>query len=171
MTFAESKDCFLSANDLALMLKLDYQAFDQTLPNGGWRGLANNGCELEATKLVEIYHLHHYEDLLPWQARVLYWHAGQVYAALSQTELAVARFKKSYNSNEKNDDKLKWNSYVKGSIAFLEHDFKALIVARDELRKADKIQPNPNLKFLEAFVRCFNKSYKEAYNPNCKLSD
>jgi hypothetical protein len=150
------------------MLKLDYKAFDQTLPDGGWRGLANKGCELEATKMLEIYHLHHYDELLPWQSRILYWHAGQVYAMQNQTDLALMRFRKSYDSDEKPGDMFKWNSYVKGSIAFLEHDMKALVAARDELKLVDKTQAHPNLKFLEAFIRCFNKTYKEAYNPTCK---
>lgn len=162
----DSKDCLLSPNDLSEMLKLDFKSFDQTLPNGGWRGLANKGCELEAAKVVEIYHLHHYDNLAPWQARILYWHAGQVYAMQDLTDLAIVRFKKSYNSEEKADDKFKWNAYVKGSIAFLERDMSSLIEARDELKSAST-DARQNLKILESFIRCFKKNYKEAYNSDC----
>ena len=165
---SDSVDCLLSAAQLAEYLKLDYKGFDQTLPNGGWRGLDNKGCSLEATKLVEIYHLHHLGALEDWQNRILYWHAGQVYAMLGQSELALARFKKSYNPNEKPDGSINWNGYVDGSIAFLEHDLNKLLKARDKLRVASDGQPDANFKFLDAFVRCFKKPYKEAYNPSCK---
>jgi hypothetical protein len=157
----------LTGAQLSEYLRLDFKSFDQTLPDGGWRGLENRGCSLEATKLVEIYHLHHLGELEPWQTRILYWHAGQVYAMQDLSDLALARFKKSFDPEEKPEDNLKWNSYVRGSIAFLEHNLDQLIKARDELRAANKVNPNPNLKFLEAFVRCFKKSYKEAYNPDC----
>jgi hypothetical protein len=166
--FADTKDCLLSGQQLDAYLKLDYKSFDQTLPDGGWRGLEGKGCDLESVKLIEIYHLHHMDELNPSQAIILYWHAGQVYAMQDLTDLALARFKKSYNPSEKADDTFKWNSYVKGSIAFLEKDMKTLIKARDELRAVNQIESNPNLKFLESFIRCFKKSYREAYDPECK---
>ncbi|MBK9293146.1 MAG: hypothetical protein IPM57_01685 [Oligoflexia bacterium] len=167
-TWAEDrKECLLSPSNLSEMLKLSYKSFDQTLPDGGWRGLANKGCELEATKVLEIYHLHHYDELAPWQAQILYWHAGQMYAMQGLTDLALARFKKSYSTEEKADDKFKWNAYVKGSIAFLEHDMNSLTKARDELKSANT-DAQSNFKILESFIRCFKKSYKEAYNHDCK---
>lgn len=168
LTLAESQNCQITATQLADYLKLDFKSFDQTLPDGGWRGLANRGCELEATKLVEIYHLHHFDILEAWQSRILYWHAGQVYAMQGLTELAIARFEKSFDPLEKADAPLKWNSYVRGSIAFLKRDKDGLIKARDHLRAGNGSKPDPNLKILEAFVRCFQKPYKEAYNPDCK---
>lgn len=147
------------------MLKLDYKAFDQSQPNGGWRGIADN---VEAGKVLDAYNVQHRETLTPSQLGIITWHAGQTYAFANLNDLAIARFKKSFNKDESPTDTFKWNSYVKGSIAFLEHDMKKLIESRDELRAVNKIEPNGNLKFLEAFARCFKKTYSEAYGTDCK---
>ncbi len=143
------------------LLKLDYIAFDQTLPNGGWRAITDN---IEGAKVIDAYHLHNLEKLTTQQSRILYWHAGQRYASGDLNDVAINRFNKSYDPNEKANDPFKWNSYVRGTIAFLEHDMKMLVQARDELRQTSS---NPNLRILEAFIRCFNKTYKEAYSSSC----
>jgi hypothetical protein len=145
------------------LMALDYQAFDQTPPDGGWRGIVDN---VDAGKTLDAYRVHHLDTLVDWQARVITWHAGQVYAMADLKELGVARFKKSFNPAEPADDQFKWNAYVRGSIAFLEKDKATLIKARDEVLKADP--ENVNGKLLAAFVRCFDKSYKEAYSTDCK---
>jgi hypothetical protein len=147
------------------LLNLDYKSFDQTLPNGGWRGIVD---KVDAGKVLDSYHIHNLEKLEPWQARIIYWHAGQEYAMSGLSQLALARFKKSFNPDQKADDTFRWNSYVKGSIAFLEKDMASLVKSRDELREVDKIERSANLKFLESFIRCFNKTYTEAYDPSCK---
>jgi hypothetical protein len=165
---AENKGCLLSGIQLDSYLKLDYKSFDQALPDGGWRGLSNKGCELEAIKLVEIYHLHHLDDLNESQAQILYWHAGQVYGMQNLNDLAISRFKKSYNPKEKSDDPFKWNSYVDATIAFFEHDLPKLKQARQSLATATASGAANNLKIVDAFIRCIGKPYSVAYNPNCK---
>lgn len=150
-------------SEFQALLKLDYRAFDQNLPDGGWRAILD---DVEAGKVLDSYSIQNSENLKPWQARTILWHAGQAYAMANLTDVALARFRKSYDPDVKPNDTFKWNSYVKGSIAFLEQDIKGLIEARDEMRAANP--SSPNLKILEAFVRCFKKSYKEAYNPNCE---
>ncbi len=46
---APEPDC---SYDLEAMLALDRQAFDQTLPDGGWRSLYERGCYAEAAELI-----------------------------------------------------------------------------------------------------------------------
>lgn len=147
------------------MLSLDFASFDQSMPNGAWRGIRD---PFEAAKTIDTYHLHHAEKLRDDERRILYWHAGQSYATAGLYQLAITRFEKSYDPQEKPSAEFKWNAYVRGSIAFLKKDLKTLTKARDELREADRGKPSPNRKVLESFVRCFKKTYEEAYSPDCK---
>lgn len=70
---ASIPDCTISETELQEYLKMDYQSFDQSLPDGGWRGIANRGCNFEAGKLIDIYHLQNIDNLLAWQSRILFW--------------------------------------------------------------------------------------------------
>ena len=71
-----------------------------------------------------------------------------------------------------------WNFYIDGTIAFLERDREGLTEAIARLRaipqptsasmyRADGspifVDWPPNLKVLQAFERCWEKSYAEAY--------
>ncbi len=152
-------------SEFQALMKLDYVAFDQTLPNGGWRAIVD---KVEAGKVLDAYHVHNLDTLAPWQARVIYWHAGQVYAMADLNDLGIARFEKSYNPAEKSDEKSKWNAYVRGTIAFLKHDRSILQAARDEMYSADPSDENINRKVLDSLLRCFNKPYRDAYDPDCK---
>jgi hypothetical protein len=140
------------------LMKLDYNSFDQTLPDGGSRAILDH---VDAGKTLDAYLVHNFDSLLEWQRVAITWHAGQAYAKADLTELGIARFKKSYAKDKPADDKSKWNAYVRGSIAFLEHNEAELKQARDEVVNADA--KNVNGKVLDGFLRCFTKTYREAY--------
>jgi hypothetical protein len=144
-------------------MALDYDSFDQSVPNGGWRAIVD---DTEAGKVLDAYNVHNSDVLKPWQKRIIKWHAGQAYGFANLKQLAINRFKKSYNPEEAPDDRFGWNLYVEGSVAFLEQDMTSLVDARDRLKKLNP--GSPNTKILESFVRCFKKPYREAYNPECK---
>lgn len=158
--------------DLEAMLALDRKAFDQTLPDGGWRVLAlKDGCEVAAAELIRAWR-HEKRD----HEGILYWHEGQMRAFGGQTEEAIALFKLTYKSFEL-DAGFGWNNYVDGTIAFLEGDRETLTTAIERQKSLPKPQISmvradgtpaniswpPNLNVLEAFERCWGKSYKEAY--------
>lgn len=165
-SIAEENKCSTSSENLTSILKLDYKSFDQTLPDGGWRDIEQKGCPLEAAKVIDIYHLHHQGDLVAWQERILYWHAGQVYACEGLNELALLRFHKSIDPQEKPDDGFMWNTYVKGSIAFLERDRVSLQKFRDEMANAKK-KSEPNFRIIDAMFHCFDRPYKEVSSGVC----
>ena len=72
--------------DLEAMLALDRKAFDQTLPDGGWRALARtDGCEIAAAELIRAWR-HEKRD----HEAILYWHEGQMRAFGGQTAEAIA---------------------------------------------------------------------------------
>lgn len=158
--------------DLEAMLELDQQAFDQDM-DGGWRPLAaRDGCELAAAELIRAWrHEKRAHD------GILYWHEGQMRAFAGQAEEAVALFELTYNPPEFDAD-FGWNHYVSGTIAFLIRDREHLHAAMDRLRALpapDNLimtRPDgttftmawpPNLNVLEAFDRCWERSYAEAY--------
>lgn len=97
------------------MLELDYHAFDQSLPAGGWRAIVDN---VDAGKTLDAYLIHNNDQLETWQQQVVRWHAGQMYALGDLTVVALARFKTTFRADEPSDDTFGWNAYVKGTIGF-----------------------------------------------------
>ena len=162
--------------DLDAMLTLDRNAFDQDIPDGGWRGLSRDGCYEEAAELIRTWR-HEKRD----HSSILYWHEGQMRAYAGQTEEAVALFRRTYTAPE-NDGDFGWNHYVSGTIAFLRGDREALTAAIDRLSKIPEPANNtftradgtvvqmswpPNMNVLKGFEACWGKPYKDAYGSAC----
>ncbi|MCI1142827.1 hypothetical protein MOP88_11930 [Sphingomonas sp. WKB10] len=96
--------------DRAAMLALDQAAFDQDM-TGGWRKLEQDGCEAEAADLIRDWRIAHKA-----QDTILFWHEGQLRADIGQTAQAIALFRQSYKPAAQ--DRIGWNHYVDGTIAF-----------------------------------------------------
>jgi hypothetical protein len=166
---APAPDC---SYDLEAMLALDRDAFDQDL-QGGWRPLSmKEGCEIAAAELIREWRHTKREH-----ASILYWHEGQMRAFGGQTDEAIALFRLTYKPAEEDAD-FGWNHYVSGTIAFLEGDREQLDAAIARLKTIPEAESSsftlpdgtvvkmswpPNLNVLEAFERCWGKTYKEAY--------
>lgn len=165
----EAPDC---SYDLDAMLALDRDAFDQDM-QGGWRPLGmKEGCEEAAAELIRAWR-HEKRD----HASILYWHEGQMRAFAGQTGEALSLFRLTYKAPEFDAD-FGWNHYVSGTIAFLTRDREYLdrsIAALKAVPRPDGLtmtRPDgstfemawpPNLNVLEAFERCWDKSYADAY--------
>lgn len=161
------------AYDRSAMLALDQNAFDQDM-KGGWRRLADAGCDEAASDLLRDYRIEHPGLSLN---SILYWHEGQMRAFAGQYARAIPLFDQSRHTG---NDPWCWNLYVDGGIAFLKHDRAGLQTARDKLAvwprpsgfTEDQVDPTgekfkviwpPNLDVLDAFLRCFTASYGQAY--------
>ena len=148
-------------------LTLDYQAFDQDM-KGGWRPVGMQGSEIEAAKLLEEYLTRHAEKLEPCQHRTLRWHAGQMQAFAGETTAALGHFRKSYESREVDRQApLRWNAYVRATIAFLQGDLKTLKACREAMQRGpqDPTWVTPNRAIVDRFIAGFgSKSYREAYS-------
>lgn len=167
---APTPDC---SYDVDAMLTLDRDGFDQDM-DGGWRPLgAKEGCEIAAAELIREWR-HEKRD----HTAILYWHEGQLRAFGGQTEEAVALFGRTYKAPDLDAD-FGWNHYVSGSIAFLSRDRERLRKSIENLSAipvADnksftmpdgtvvELEWPPNLSVLEAFERCWEKPYAEAYS-------
>ena len=160
--------------DKPAMMALDERAFDQTM-TGGWRVLANAGCDAQAADLIAEWRAGHPAN--PRTAGLLQWHEGQLRANAGQTARAIALFEAARKPVEL-DAAFGWNLYVDGSTAFLCRDLAGLDTARAKLASL----PRPagyapvgadgkprayawpmNLNILDGFVACWNRSYKQAY--------
>lgn len=67
------------------------------------------------------------------------------------------KMKQAYNDIL--DKKYHWNSYVDGSISFLERDLKKLKAARDKVLAAET--DHPYVETLSDLIRCYERPYKE----------
>ncbi len=155
------------------MLRLDFNAFDQSYDQG-WRVVAEQeGCELAAADLIRNYIEHHQTDHV-----IIVFHEAQLRAKAGQIDRAVELFRQT-RIEDGQMTAFGWNEYVDASIAFLERDRQALVDARDRLTSLTRpsnlgardrhgnpieIEWPPNIGMVNGFVACFDKSYKQAYD-------
>jgi len=143
-------------------LHLDYESFDQR-PGNGWRKLVDAGKHLEAAELIDTY-VAQRDGLEEWQVVNLRFHAGQLYAFVNKENLALARFESAINPKEPNDSPIRWNAYVKATIAFLQKDREGLIRMRNEIANGPEWQGTiPNLNVADRLLANFDNSYAVAY--------
>jgi hypothetical protein len=163
------------------LLSLNEDAFDQDLSGGGggWRAIAAiNGCEISAADLIRDY-----RNLHSSKETIIDWHEGQMRATGGEYLAAIGLFDKSRKTQEQ--DSAGWNQYVDASIAFLKRDKPALVQARDALSKVGappgfdlrngvfeipnnsgkpfRMRWPPNIDVVDGLIKCFEKSYRDAY--------
>lgn len=170
MADAGEPDCRFDSES---MLKLDFNTFDQT-QGQGWRVVAEQtGCELAAADLIRAYIDRHQTNHV-----VIVFYEAQLRAKAGETERAIGLFSQA----RLDDGKMSafgWNEYVDATIAFLEKDRQMLLVARDRLAALEKpenfsardrhgkpmdIEWPPNMRMVDGFVACFDKTYAVAYD-------
>ncbi len=174
--------------DREAMLALDEPAFDQSLPDGGWRRLGTiPGCELAAAELIAAWRERH-----PQASPTVAWHQGQMLAQAGRNAEAIALLVMTRKPTDA--DLAGWNHYLDATVAFLGGDRGALLQARASLagqpypdmrdmpplvdghmelptrpgQPAMRIRWPPNLDVVDGLVRCFGLSYAEAYGPRCR---
>jgi hypothetical protein len=187
---AENNPLATCSVDVDGFLRQDFHNFDQS--QEGWRKIASlEGCEEAAADLISQYRSKHglnvnkmtlgNENREYTNASTLYFHEAQLRAEIGHNSLAKDYFRLAMHESFGD-----WNLYVKATLAFLEKDKRKLKKLRDQLavlpipigftyidedgkRKSGK--PNwwpANLNILDSFLKCFDKSYAEAYhNKKC----
>lgn len=164
-----SDRCRISDREREALLKLDYKSFDQTLPDGGWRRY--DGCDALMQSLLDAYTELHSNTLEPWQRGVLVWHSGQVTAFMGDYPGAIDRMEQTLKKDESPSADFLWNPYVNATIAFLKKDKPALLRERGLLAKGLSPYNQVNLRIVDAFIRCFDSSYRGAYSNTCEPNE
>jgi len=95
-----------------------YEAFDQQ-PGQGWRKTAEMGEYTEAAKLIDKYVRRNQARIPAWQVRNLNFHAGQMYAFAGDYKAAIGRLENALMDVEPAESPVRWNAYVKATMAFL----------------------------------------------------
>lgn len=143
-------------------LELEYDAFDQR-PGKGWRQLAENGKFLDAARLIDQY-IENHKNLDESQRVNLNFHAGQMYAFADDYRTAVDRFNVSTCAAEPSALPIRWNAYVRATIAFLNKDMKHLEECRKEILEGPTFDGGKaNLDVVDRLIKCFDRPYAEAY--------
>jgi hypothetical protein len=149
------------------VLELPSQAFDQDM-KGGWRALVKQqGCERKAADLVRAYRSR-YLAVVP----VLYWHEGQIRAAIGEYKEAISLMEQSRLPN--GQDAFGWNLYVDATVAFLRNDKTGFLDAEHRLGRLKRPEGwdgewPQNESAVVRLRNCFGKSYKVAYGSDCGL--
>ncbi|MBN8554944.1 MAG: hypothetical protein J0L93_05825 [Deltaproteobacteria bacterium] len=165
-----AEECRLTSQQIQDNLKLDWKEFDQT-QNMGHRLLAAKGCYLEAALLTDSYNLQNRDLIDPSKLRILYFHAGQMYAYAELNEVAVSRMMNSLNPKEDMNPELNWNDYVQASVAFLRNDRESLEIFQKKLAAGKASEGNDlNLSVVNNFLKCLGKPYSWPYgrSGDCK---
>lgn len=157
-SLAQNSKCLIQESDWKIYFAMDFQTFDQTLGKG-WRVLSEKDCPIEAAIVIDQYYYRHISTLTQQQKRILYWHAGQNYAAGGLENIALIRFRYSFDPDESIEAPFKWNAYVAATIAFLKKDLKRLIQERDKIAQ----YPNDNginLTIINNMIMCPDSPYR-----------
>lgn len=102
---------------------------------------------------------------MDWQIRIITWHAGQLYAIDQDYVTAQARFENCYDPAEPADAQVLWNDYVHATLAFLNQDLKKLTLHRNRIAQGPDLNgAKANLHVVDGLIKCFGKSYLEAYS-------
>ena len=168
--------------DRQAMLASDVETFDQSFEHG-WRSIANKeGCRIAAANLIAEYRLVRTDLADSRRKFLLIWHEGQLRAFEGQTDQAIALFEQTYRGPPERRTESTWDLYVHATVAFLEKDRATFDAAYRDLlelpepeswaetvartKAAYNYEPvwPSNLNVFEAFERCFEKSYEEAYS-------
>lgn len=157
--------CTITNQQRELLLNLDYMNFDQSLPNGGWRKY--DQCPSIARELLDAYTVKYEKTLTEDQRHVLVWHSGQMSAKLGDYPDAIHKMGQTFRTN----DLFLWNPYAKATIAFLKKDKASLISERNKLARGLSPWGRLNLRKVDAFIRCFDFSYIDAYSGSCQPAE
>lgn len=155
---AQALDCEqLYQAHLKTDLSLDYRAFDQT-EGQGFRALVTKpGCEKQAADLIEAYIAANGA-----KQSSLRWHIAQLRATQGDSVAAI-RYSKTVltDKDDRKPGALRWNDYVRATIAFLEKDRVALQNHREAVAagKDEHFGNALNLKLLDSLLRHFDRDY------------
>lgn len=168
------------SHDWRAILTLDEAAFDQGWL--GWRSVDERaGCEAVAADLIRDYR-HRYR--LPPHRLAM--HEAQMRASAGDYRRARPLFVLAKHKT----DGFGWNDYIDSTLAFLDRDRATLLAARARLAATPRPETHPwfddlgapiaaptlppgtewpyNLPVVDALIRCFDRSYKDAYgNVEC----
>jgi hypothetical protein len=139
----------------ATVLSLPYGEFDQAYGDG-WRSVFERGEGLAAVELIEDY-LKRHPELTVGQRKFLHLHAAQVLALEGRNDRAVRHLDEAASHQKSPELWPDWDDFITATKAFLIHDRKSLLAARERLAAANA----PRLKMADRLIDKFGHSYAD----------
>jgi hypothetical protein len=139
----------------ATVLSLPYSEFDQAYGDG-WRSVFERGEGLAAVELIEDY-LKQHTELTFGQRKFLHLHAAQVLALEGRTNRAVRHLDEAASHQKSPELWQDWDDFIAATKAFLMHDRKSLLAARNRLAAGNA----PRLKMADRLIEKFGRSYAD----------
>ena len=162
---ANATECSISSDEENNLLTMSFDQFDQS--KEGWRHLDGNGCYQQIAALIDRYTNQNETKINEWQKRILFWHAGQLYAFNNEYSIAKQHFLNAIDPNETSDSFMRWNDYAYATIAFLDHDLYALQQHRENIAIGPELNgKKPNLDVIDNLIKYFDEPYSVAYSKN-----
>lgn len=167
-------DCTMSSAEQEALLALPFKQFDQQQGNG-WRPLYARKCYTEAALLLKEYVRRH--PRTAQEQYMLSFHTGQLFALAGEHLEAITWMEKGYSNGK--FDPINWNAFVDANVAFLKHDYKALLKQRTVINQEPPMVDRPgvpkwavgkkmNLDVVDGFIACFKEPYDVAYSDECR---
>ena len=173
-SIAADDQCDLSIAEIEKNIGLEFHDFDQN-PELGWRPYYSHRCYESAGILIERYMAEH--PGLASEHPILPFHAGQMFALSGHYKKAISLMEKAHADSS--SDLVDWNAFVNANIAFLQRDLEILKEMRGRINMQPPMPESPgipswavgkkmNLDVVDGFLRCFEKSYEDAYSKSCR---
>lgn len=151
------KQCALNDEQQLNLLNQTVDVFDAN-DQLGWRVLANKGCVAEAIALIKKY-----REKNGSVYRTAF-HEAQLRLSMEDRGNARPLLFASLRSDLLSDNPFKWNDYVLGYLAYVDHDKDALTFYFGKLEKNSfDIRNKMNAKILIRLLENFDKPYYEIF--------
>lgn len=143
-------------------MRMSFTEFDQT-PGQGWRELAEEKEYAQAGQLIDEYRMKNLK-LGETKRAALAFHAGQMYVYAGQDHRALVRFRTALLAHEPATFPIRWNAYVKATIAFLQGEKQDLLLQRHIMAEGPRLRGRVvNLDIVDQLIENFGKPYPVAY--------
>lgn len=161
---AWAQDCAVNDHDLRGNAALSFEDFDQrgALASTA-RKLSERHCFREAAEVGQHYLLFG-PELSERQRNVVTWHVAQDLALSGRSDAAAALISSTLRpALPAEPDGFEWNTYVRGTWAFLVRRRDLLDDAVSQLQTKPGQRNAMNARVLGRLQTCWDKTYAEAY--------
>jgi len=88
-----------------------------------------------------------------------------MYAFAGDYKTAIGRLENALMDVEPVDSPVRWNAYVRATVAFLKWDEAELVACREEMVRGQRAQGSiPNLEIVDGLIARFGAPYAQAYS-------
>ena len=161
--FADEAKCTLTPADKAANARLSFDDFDQKgVTPSTWRALEVAGCRKQAVEAAQDYLVNGPPQTAGAKSIILF-HIAQTLAIDGDNTRAALMVATALYPDHASPPDLDWETYLRGTWAFLVRDKAMLDVSVAKLLRETGDGNRINGGVLKGLSACFDKPYAEAY--------